>query len=60
MTKRVFAVFAALVWCGLFTGCTSTDNSIQAYSIRSYQGPIPMSDLQYVNPEAYGVPLEPR
>lgn len=42
------------------TGCTSTQNSMQAYSIRSYQGPLPMADYEYVNPEAYGVPAAPR
>jgi hypothetical protein len=52
MRKKVLALFAGVVLCSFFTGC----NAVQSYSIRSYQGPLPMADYRYVNPEAYGVP----
>jgi hypothetical protein len=52
-----------LIWLVLFTamsfvltGCTAVQN----YSLRSYQGPLPIEDYRYVNPEAYGVPLSAR
>ena len=60
MTKKLLGMVAAVLLCSTFVGCTSTQNSVQGYSIRSYQGPLPMHDLQYVNAETYGVPTSPR
>jgi hypothetical protein len=45
----VLLMFAVL---GILTGCAAVQN----YSLRSYQGPLPMQDYRYVNAEAYGVP----
>jgi hypothetical protein len=50
----------ALLLCGFFTGCTSPDNGMRSYSIQSYQGPMPMDDYRRINPETYGVPVQPR
>lgn len=60
MIKKVAGIIGLAVFATLFSGCTNTQNSIQGYSIRSYQGPLPMADYRYVNPEAYGVPVGPR
>jgi hypothetical protein len=60
MTKKLLGMVAVAVFCSVLVGCTSTQNSVQGYSIRSYQGPLPMQDLRYVNAEAYGVPVNPR
>jgi hypothetical protein len=60
MTKKLLGIIAVTLFCSVFVGCTSTQNSVQGYSIRSYQGPLPMADLRYVNAEAYGVPVNPR
>jgi hypothetical protein len=40
----------------MLTGCSS----IQNYSIRSYQGPLPMEDYRSINPVAYGIPVATR
>jgi hypothetical protein len=37
-------------------GCSAVQN----YSIKSYQGPLPMEDYRHINPEAYGVPVTTR
>jgi len=60
MTKKLLGIAAVVLFCSLFAGCTSTQNSVQGYSIRSYQGPLPMSDLRNINAEAYGVPVTPQ
>ena len=60
MTKKLLGIAAVALFCSLFGGCTSTQNSVQGYSIRSYQGPLPMSDLRNINAEAYGVPVSPQ
>jgi hypothetical protein len=60
MTKKLLGMVAVAVFCSALAGCTSTQSSVQGYSIRSYQGPLPMEDLRFVNAEAYGVPVNPR
>ena len=60
MTKKLLGMVAGVLICSVFVGCTSTHNSIQGYSVRSYQGPLPIKDLLYVNAETYGVPGSPR
>jgi len=60
MIKKLLGIAAVALFCSLFVGCTSTRNSVQGYSIRSYQGPLPMADLRDMNAEAYGVPVNPR
>jgi len=52
MRKIFLGLFASVAFCSLLTGC----NSVQGYSLRSYQGPLPMEDYRYVTPETYGVP----
>ena len=52
MTKRLLGLAGLVFVCSVFTGCTSVKN----YSIRSYQGPIPLGDYRYVDQESYGVP----
>jgi hypothetical protein len=57
MRKKLFGLFAVCIFGPAFlSGCTSSHNSVQSYSIRSYQGPLPMNDYRYINPESYGVP----
>ncbi|HEX7858751.1 MAG TPA: hypothetical protein VF773_00330 [Verrucomicrobiae bacterium] len=58
--RKILGIIAVLTVCGFFTGCTNPDNATRSYSIRSYQGPLPLDDLQRVNPEVYGVPVDPR
>ena len=58
--RKILGIIAVLTVCGLFTGCTNPDNAMRGYSIRSYQGPLPLGDLSRVNPEVYGVPVEAR
>ena len=60
MTKKLLGIVALALLCSAFVGCGSTRSSVQGYSIRSYQGPLPMQDLKYVNAEPYGVPVNPR
>ncbi|HEV8542493.1 MAG TPA: hypothetical protein VGR78_08875 [Verrucomicrobiae bacterium] len=52
MKKLFLGLFASAAFCSLLTGCSS----VQGYSLRSYQGPLPMEDYSYVSPETYGVP----
>jgi hypothetical protein len=56
MKMKLFGwvLFACVTF--VLTGCTAVQN----YSIRSYQGPLPLEDYRYINPEAYGVPLSSR
>jgi hypothetical protein len=56
MKKNVFGIAGIMLLCTFLTGCTS----IQNYSIRSYQGPLPMNDYQHVHMDTYGVPVTPR
>ena len=56
MKKKLFGWVLLFAVSFVFTGCSAVEN----YSIRSYQGPMPMKDYRYVNPEAYGVPLTAR
>ena len=56
MIKKVLGLAALLAACVALTGCTA----IQNYSLRSYQGPLPIEDYRYVNPETYGVPTVSR
>jgi hypothetical protein len=56
MRKKVFGIIGLVALGSFLTGCTSVQN----YSLRSYQGPLPMADHQYVNPESYGVTAIPR
>ena len=60
MRKLLLGILGVVAVCGAFTGCTSPDNDMRAYSVRSYQGPLPMEDLRRINPETYGVPVTPR
>ena len=60
MKLKFLGIVGALMVCGFITGCTSPDNKVRNYSIQSYQGPLPMEDYQRINPETYGVPVEPR
>jgi hypothetical protein len=61
MRKKLSGIIGLIVVSSFLTGCNSTQrNSVQGYSIRSYQGPLPMADYRYVNPEAYGIPANPR
>jgi len=57
MSKK-FSLLACLALIALVsslgTGCSSTQGSMQGYSIRTYQGPLPMTDYRRLNPEAYG------
>lgn len=52
MNKKLFSWGLLVLTCVLFTGCTAVQN----YSLRSYQGPLPLEDYRYINPEGYGVP----
>jgi hypothetical protein len=51
----VRAVFSAVL-LGVFAGCTATTN----YSLRSYQGPLPLEDYRFVNVHTYGAPVTGR
>lgn len=52
MNKKLISWVLLGVVAMVFTGCTSVQN----YSLRSYQGPLPLEDYRYINTEAYGVP----
>lgn len=56
MNKKMFSWALLVLVAGLFSGCTSVKN----YSIRSYQGPLPLEDYKYMDEESYGVPLSLR
>ncbi len=58
--KKLLGIIALAVLSTTLVGCSSTRNSVQGYSIRSYQGPLPMHDLRYVDAESYGLPVEPQ
>lgn len=56
MKNKFFAMLALVGVCFVFTGC----NAVQGYSVRSYQGPLPMNDYQYLNQDSYGTPMAGR
>ena len=56
MNKKFLTWVLLAVVVGFSTGC----NSVKNYSIRSYQGPLPLEDYRYVHDETYGVPLSLR
>ena len=56
MNMKFFGLLLLLSLTFILTGCTAVQN----YSIRSYQGPPPLEDYRYVNPDAYGVPTAAR
>lgn len=56
MNKKMFSWALLVFVVGLSTGC----NAIKNYSIRSYQGPLPLEDYRYMHEESYGVPLSLR
>ena len=42
MKKKLLGLFALSIFCSFFlSGCTS----VQSYSLRSYQGPVPITDI---------------
>jgi hypothetical protein len=45
MNKKFLGILGLLGLCFVLTGC----NAIQGYSVRSYQGPLPMNDYQFLN-----------
>jgi len=45
MRMKVLAMLGFAAICLIMTGCSA----IQGYSVRSYQGPLPMGDYQYLN-----------
>jgi hypothetical protein len=45
MIKKVVALLGLTTVCFVLTGC----NAVQGYSVRSYQGPLPINDYQYLN-----------
>lgn len=51
--KKVAGFVGMIALVLLANGCTSLQNA----SLRSYQGPLPMDDLAYVNAENYGSPI---
>jgi hypothetical protein len=58
--RKILGILGFLAICSTFTGCTNPDNDMRSYSIRSFQGPLPLEDLRRVNPEVYGVPVDAR
>lgn len=48
--KKVVSLFGLLGLVLLTNGCTA----IQNYSLRSYQGALPMQDYAHVNEDSYG------
>jgi hypothetical protein len=53
LMKKVAGFVGMIALVLLANGCTSIQNA----SLRSYQGPLPMGDLAYVNAENYGSPI---
>jgi hypothetical protein len=51
MRMKVLAMLGFAAICLVLTGC----NAVQGYSVRSYQGPLPLDDYQYINQDSsYG------
>ncbi len=48
MIKKVVALLGFAAVCFVLTGC----GSVQGYSVRSYQGPLPINDYQYLNQDS--------
>ena len=53
---KLFGWFLFAAVSLILTGCGTIEN----YSLRSYQGPLPMEDYRHINPDAYGVPVTTR
>jgi hypothetical protein len=51
----VRTIFCAAL-LGVLSGCTSVTN----YSLRSYQGPLPLDDYRFVDVHTYGSPVTGR
>lgn len=56
MKKQIFALALLAVAGFILSGCTAVRN----YSLRSYQGPLPMEDYRHVDPDSYGIPTTAR
>jgi hypothetical protein len=56
MRKKLLGFCALIGFCFLLTGC----NVVQGYSVRSYQGPLPLDDYQYLNANAADAVGTPR
>jgi predicted component of type VI protein secretion system len=48
MRNKIVGLLALFGLCFVLTGCSS----VQGYSVRSYQGPLPLDDFQFLNPDA--------
>ena len=48
MRMKVLAMLGFAAISLILTGC----NAVQGYSVRSYQGPLPLNDYQYLNQDA--------
>jgi hypothetical protein len=48
MRKKLVGILGLVGLSLVLTGC----NAVQGYSVRSYQGPLPMDDYQYLNASA--------
>lgn len=48
--KKIASLAGLLGLVLLVNGCTTVQN----YSLRSYQGPLPMDDYAHVNADSYG------
>ena len=56
MNKKIFSWALLALVAGFSIGC----NAVKNYSVRSYQGPLPLEDYRYMQEETYGVPLSLR
>jgi len=50
MRKKIVGIFGLVGLSLVLTGC----NAVQGYSVRSYQGPLPINDYQFLNAESTG------
>jgi hypothetical protein len=50
--KKIASLVALMGLVVLVNGCTTVQN----YSLRSYQGPLPMDDYTHISAESYGAP----
>lgn len=48
MRNKFLGILGLIGFCFILTGC----NAVQGYSVRSYQGPLPMKDYQFLNSDA--------
>ena len=51
-TKKSFVMLAVAGVCLSTTGC----NQIRNYSVRSYQGPMPLTEYEHMDASQHGVP----